>query len=95
MAAFQRTVNRTYGVADDQNPIMNRLISFVWMLLLVLLLIILMILQGFGQGIIMYLRLILHLSTVATKVVAEIRIPLYHRSIIYNCDAPLLFCSQR
>lgn len=75
MAAFQRTVNRTYGVADDQNPIMNRLISFVWMLLLVLLLIILMILQGFGQGIIMYLRPILHLSTVATKVVAEIRIP--------------------
>src|SRR5699024_12858942 len=32
IAAFQRSVNHAYGIAANQNPVMNRIVSFVWMI---------------------------------------------------------------
>lgn len=33
VAAFQRNVNHAYGVAEDLNPIWNRVISFIWIII--------------------------------------------------------------
>lgn len=49
IAAFQRSVNQAYGVAADQNPIVNRLVSFVWVVVLIALLFPLVIIYGLGE----------------------------------------------
>ena len=36
IAAFQRSVNHAYGIAENQNPVSNRVISFIWMIVVVI-----------------------------------------------------------
>ena len=49
IAAFQRSVNHAYGVAENQNPIINRAVSFLWMLVILLIVTTLVILYGLGE----------------------------------------------
>ena len=49
IAAFQRSVNHAYGIAENQNPVMNRIVSFVWMIVLLVIIFIIIILYGFGE----------------------------------------------
>lgn len=75
MAAFQRAVNRCYGVLD-QSAFMNRIISFFWMLLLVVFLFVLMILQGFGQALIDLVNQMINMPPEVLSVVEATRMPL-------------------
>lgn len=74
MAAFQRAVNRCYGVLD-QSAFMNRIISFFWMLLLVVFLFALMILLGFGQALIDLVNQMINMPPEALKLVEAARMP--------------------
>ena len=49
IAAFQRSVNLTYGVARNQNPVINRVVSFIWMIVVLVLIFIIVLLYGFGE----------------------------------------------
>lgn len=49
IAAFQRSVNHAYGIAENQNPVMNRIVSFIWMIVLLVIIFIIIILYGFGE----------------------------------------------
>ncbi|POH06613.1 ribonuclease BN [Fructilactobacillus lindneri] len=75
MAAFQRAVNRTYGV-DNQSALMNRIISFLWMLLLVSFLFILMLLLGFGQALLSFIQHTFNVSSVIITTLENARLPL-------------------
>jgi membrane protein len=61
LAAFQRSVNKAYGIENDSN-LMNRLVSFIWMLLLVISLGIFLLFFGFGKVIIRYSAYLMGLS---------------------------------
>ncbi|WP_429971352.1 YihY/virulence factor BrkB family protein [Fructilactobacillus sp. Tb1] len=74
MAAFQRAVNRSYGVTD-QNAFMNRIASFMWMLLLVIFLFVLLILQGFGQSLIKLLNEMLKIPDPILTLLESARVP--------------------
>ena len=43
IAAFQRSVNHAYGIAENQNPVMNRIVSFIWMIVLLVIIFIIII----------------------------------------------------
>lgn len=49
IAAFQRSVNLTYGVARNQNPVSNRVISFIWMIVVVAIIFVIVLLYGLGE----------------------------------------------
>lgn len=49
VAAFQRSVNHAYGIAEDQNPIMNRIVSFIWMIVVLIIIFTIIILYGIGE----------------------------------------------
>lgn len=49
IAAFQRSVNLTYGVARNQNPLINRVVSFIWMIVVLAVIFIIVLLYGFGE----------------------------------------------
>ncbi|WP_395319134.1 YihY/virulence factor BrkB family protein [Fructilactobacillus frigidiflavus] len=74
MAAFQRAVNRCYGVLD-QSALMNRIISFLWMLLLVVFLFVLMILLGFGQSLIELVNEVVNMPPEVLSLVEAARMP--------------------
>lgn len=60
VAAFQRTVNRAYGVAKNQNALVNRIVAFFWMVALIAFLFVLMLFFSFGQIILEQLAPYLH-----------------------------------
>lgn len=49
IAAFQRAINQTYGVAQHQTAISNRILSFIWMLVLILIVMAVLLFFTFGQ----------------------------------------------
>lgn len=49
IAAFQRSVNLTYGVARNQNPVINRVVSFIWMIVVLVVIFSIVFLYGFGE----------------------------------------------
>lgn len=61
VAAFQRTVNRAYGVAEHQNAVINRIGAFFWMVVLIVLLFSLMLFFSLSQIILEKLTPLLHL----------------------------------
>lgn len=63
IAAFQRSVNHAYGVAENQNPIINRAVSFLWMLVILLIVTTLVILYGLGEQTLSSLQPVLGFST--------------------------------
>ncbi len=75
VAAFQRTVNQAYGVAENQNAIVNRLFSFLWMLLVILIMAVIIIFFTLGQAVVKQLTPLLHLSHNLISVVGSIKWP--------------------
>lgn len=62
IAAFQRSVNLTYGVARNQNPISNRVISFIWMIVVLAIIFVIVLLYGFGEQVLKSIQPIFHFS---------------------------------
>lgn len=56
VAAFQRSVNHAYGVGEDQNAIVNRMVSFVWMVVVIMIMAVLIIFFSIGEMILRELR---------------------------------------
>lgn len=56
IAAFQRSVNHAYGVAENQNPVINRVVSFVWMIVVIVILFSLILLYGLGEQVLKALQ---------------------------------------
>ncbi|KRN58157.1 YihY/virulence factor BrkB family protein [Limosilactobacillus secaliphilus] len=75
IAAFQRSVNRAYGVAENQNAIMNRVLSFIWMLVVILILFVLAITYGIGETILQHLQPIFHYNMAYVKTFIQLRWP--------------------
>lgn len=75
VAAFQRTVNRAYGVAKNQNAFVNRVVAFFWMVVLIAFLFALMIFFSFGQIVLEKLTPLLHLPRAILAYVNALKWP--------------------
>lgn len=75
VAAFQRTVNRAYGVAKYQNPIINRVVSFFLTVVIIAITAVLVFLFSFGQTLVSYLTPILNLPTHLFALVGQLKWP--------------------
>lgn len=75
IAAFQRSVNLTYGVARNQNPISNRVISFIWMIVVIGIIYIMVLLYGFGEQVLRSAQPILHFSRQYITIFSSLRWP--------------------
>ncbi|GAA2967161.1 YihY/virulence factor BrkB family protein [Lentilactobacillus parakefiri] len=75
IAAFQRSINKTYGVAVNQTAISNRLISFVWMLVLILAVVVLMMVFAFGQMFFQWLTPILNVPHWILNLISTVKWP--------------------
>ncbi|MEE6711183.1 YihY/virulence factor BrkB family protein [Pediococcus acidilactici] len=75
VAAFQRTVNRAYGVAKYQNPIINRVVSFFLTVVIIAIMGVLLFLFSFGQTLVSYLTPILNLPTHLFALVGQLKWP--------------------
>ena len=75
IAAFQRSVNRAYGVARYQNPVINRVAAFVWVLVLLLFIFILNFAYGLGEQIMLALQGVFNFSSRYVNVFAQVRWP--------------------
>lgn len=60
IAAFQRSVNLTYGVARNQNPVSNRVISFIWMIVVLAIIFVIVLLYGLGEQVLKSIQPIFH-----------------------------------
>lgn len=75
VAAFQRTVNRAYGVARNQNAMVNRIAAFFWMVGLILVMFALMLVFSFSQVILEQLTPIFNLPTQILSYVNALKWP--------------------
>lgn len=75
IAAFQRSVNGAYGVAKNQNPIINRVVSFVWMIIVIIIIFTLMIMYGLGEQVLEWLQPIFHFSMDYVMIFSSLRWP--------------------
>ncbi|BAP85212.1 ribonuclease BN [Paucilactobacillus hokkaidonensis JCM 18461] len=75
VAAFQRSVNRAYGVAQDQNAIVNRIVSFVWMVVVVAIMAVIIVFFSIGQLILEQLQPIIHIDMSLIRFIASIKWP--------------------
>ena len=76
IAAFQRSVNRAYGVARYQNPVINRVASFVWVLVLLLFIFILNFAYGLGEQIMLALQGVFNFSSRYVNFFTQVRWPI-------------------
>ena len=76
IAAFQRTINRSYGVAKYQNPITNRVVSFFLTILIVIVMSVIILIFSFGQTLVSYLTPILDLPMNLFDIVGKIKWPI-------------------
>lgn len=75
IAAFQRSINKTYGVAANQNAISNRLVSFVRMLVLILAVVLLIIVFAFSQMFFEWLNPILNVPHRILNLIGTVKWP--------------------
>lgn len=75
IAAFQRTINRTYDVAENQSGISNRIMSFIWTLVLVMVVGAIMLFAVFGQMVIKWLQPIIKVSNSLIDFIGTIKMP--------------------
>lgn len=75
IAAFQRSVNHAYGVAENQNPIINRTVSFVWMLVVILILFLMAFTYGIGEDLLQRLQPIFRFNTAYIRTFAQLKWP--------------------
>ena len=76
VAAFQRSVNRAYGVAQDQNAIVNRIVSFVWMVVVIAIMAVIIIFFSIGQMLLEQLQPIIHIDMGLINLVASVKWPI-------------------
>ncbi|MDY5628121.1 YihY/virulence factor BrkB family protein [Limosilactobacillus coleohominis] len=81
IAAFQRSVNHAYGVAENQNPIINRTVSFVWMLVVILILFLMAFTYGIGEDILQKLQPIFRFNVAYVKTFAQLKWPVTFLSL--------------
>ncbi|GAY74401.1 YihY/virulence factor BrkB family protein [Lentilactobacillus kosonis] len=75
IAAFQRTVNLTYGVAENQSGFSNRIMSFLWTLVLILIVAAVMLFMVFGQMIAKWIQPIANISNSLINFIGTIKLP--------------------
>lgn len=75
VAAFQRSVNHAYGVAENQNPIVNRVVSFIWMVVVVAIMAVIIIFFSVGQLALEQLRKYVKIDMSLIHFVQSIRWP--------------------
>lgn len=75
IAAFQRSINKAYGVAEDQTAISNRILSFLWMLLLIVVVVAVMIAFALSQFVFSWLSPILHIPQSIISFVSTVKWP--------------------
>ena len=75
IAAFQRSVNGAYGVAKNQNPIINRVLSFIWMIIVIMIIFALVIMYGLGEQVLEALQPILHFPINYVTLFSSLRWP--------------------
>lgn len=62
IAAFQRSVNHAYGIAENQNPIINRVVSFIWMIVVLVIIFVVVFLYGVGEQFLKWLQPLLNFN---------------------------------
>lgn len=75
IAAFQRSINKTYDVAENQTAVANRIISFVWVLVLILAVMVIMLLFAFSQMIFNWLSPIINTPGWIVNLIATVKWP--------------------
>jgi len=75
VAAFQRGVNQAYGVGKDQDPITNRILSFLWMLLVILIMGALILFYGVGELLMVRFKSTFNIETSLIDAVNQLRWP--------------------
>lgn len=76
IAAFQRSVNHAYGVAENQNPVINRVVSFIWMIVVILILFVLILLYGLGEQVLKALQPIFGFSMHYIRLFTSLKWPI-------------------
>lgn len=75
VAAFQRSVNHAYGVAENQNPIVNRVVSFLWMVVVIAIMAVIIIFFSVGQLLLVQLRKYINIDMSLIHLVESIKWP--------------------
>lgn len=75
VAAFQRSVNHAYGVAENQNPVLNRAISFVWMIVLMIILFLIAFVYGLGEEVLKQLQPVFKFNVSYIRAFAQLKWP--------------------
>lgn len=75
IAAFQRSVNHAYGVAENQNPVINRIVSFLWMVVVIVILFSLIILYGLGEQVLLAAQPLFHFSMTYIQLFVSLKWP--------------------
>lgn len=75
IAAFQRSVNHAYGVAENQNPVINRIVSFLWMIVVIVILFVLILLYGLGEQVLLALQPFFHFSMTYIRLFISLKWP--------------------
>lgn len=76
IAAFQRSVNHAYGIAENQNPISNRVISFIWMIVVLIAIFLVVFLYGVGEQFLKWLQPILHFKMKYVMLFSSLKWPI-------------------
>jgi membrane protein len=75
IAAFQRSVNLTYGVARNQNPVSNRVISFIWMIVVLVIIFLIVLIYGIGEQLLKSAQPIFHFQRKYIYIFSSLRWP--------------------
>lgn len=74
-AAFQRSVNLAYGVAKNQNPLINRGLAFLWTIMLLAVVFTIALIYGLGEPILRSIQPILHFNTIYIRLFGSLKFP--------------------
>lgn len=74
-AAFQRSVNQAYGVALNQNPLINRGVAFLWTIVLLALVFAIAFVYGLGEQILRSIQPIFHFNYLYIKIFGSLKFP--------------------
>lgn len=74
-AAFQRSVNQAYGVARNQNPLINRGVAFLWTVVLLVVLFSIALVYGLGEPILRGIQPIFHFNSLYIRIFGSLKFP--------------------
>ncbi|MFD1124314.1 YihY/virulence factor BrkB family protein [Lentilactobacillus raoultii] len=75
IAAFQRSINKAYGVAENQTAISNRILSFLWMLLLIVVVVAIMVAFTLSQFVFNWLSPIIRVPASVIEFISTVKWP--------------------